>query len=74
MDRVKRLLKNVFPTLGDGECITVVRISDNKTEEIKCKDIAEVLSYCTRKDRYYYNTYYSLSFYTNYSELKKGLM
>ena len=60
MDRVKRLLKNVFPTL-DEEYITVVRICDNKTEEIRCADIDEVLSYCTRKDRYYYNTYYALS-------------
>ena len=39
MDKVNRFMKNVFPSLGEDEFITVVRIGDNKTEEIRCKDI-----------------------------------
>ena len=54
-------MKNVFPTLEENEFITVVRISDNKTEEIRCKNIDEALSFCNRKDKYFYNSYYSLA-------------
>lgn len=61
MDKVNRLLRNVFPTLEAGEYITIVRINDSKTEEIRCKTIDEVVNYCARKDKYFYNTYYTLS-------------
>ena len=56
-----KFMKNVFPVLEKGEHITVVRINDNKTEEIRCKTIDEVVNYCTRKDKYFYNTYYTLA-------------
>ena len=61
MDKTNRLLRNVFPSLEAGEHISIVRISDNKTEEIRCKDIEEAVSFCNRKDKYFYNSYYSLS-------------
>ena len=61
MDKVNRLLRNVFPTLEAGEYITIVRINDNKTEEVRCKTIDEAVSYCARKDKYFYNSYYSLA-------------
>ena len=61
MDKVNQFMKNVFPTLEEDEHITVVRINDNKTEEIRCKDVDEVLSFCNRKDKYFYNSYYTLT-------------
>ena len=61
MDKVNRLLRNVFPSLEAGEHISIVRINDNKTEEVRCKDIDEAVSFCNRKDKYFYNSYYSLS-------------
>ena len=61
MDKVNRLLRNVFPVLQEDEHITVVRINDNKTEEVRCKTIDEVVNYCSRKDKYFYNTYYTIS-------------
>ena len=61
MEKLTRFMKNVFPTLEEGEHISIVRISDNKTEEIRCKDIDEAVSFCNRKDKYYYNSYFSLA-------------
>ena len=61
MDKVNRFMKNVFPSLEEDEFITVVRINDSKTEEIRCKDIEEAVSFCSKKDKYYYNTYYTIS-------------
>ena len=61
MDKINRFMKNVFPVLGEDEHITIVRINDSKTEEIRCKDIDEAVSFCNRKDKYYYNSYYSLA-------------
>lgn len=61
MDKVNRLLRNVFPTLEAGEYITIVRINDSKTEEVRCKTIDEAVSFCSRKDKYFYNSYYSLA-------------
>ena len=61
MEKLTRFMKNVFPTLEEDEFITVVRINDNKTEEIRCKNIDEAVSFCNRKDKYFYNSYYSLA-------------
>ena len=61
MEKLTRFMKNVFPTLEEHEFITVVRINDNKTEEIRCKSIDEVVNFCNRKDKYFYNSYYSLA-------------
>ena len=61
MEKLTRFMKNVFPTLEEHEFITVVRIGDNKTEEIRCKNIDEAVSFCNRKDKYFYNSYFSLA-------------
>ena len=51
-----KFMENVFPSLEAGEYITIVRINDSKTEEIRCKNIEEAVSFCSRKDKYFYNT------------------
>ena len=56
-----KFMKNVFPTLQENEFITIVRINDNKTEEVRCKSIDEVNNYCVRKDKYFHNSYFSLA-------------
>lgn len=61
MEKLNQFMENVFPTLEAGEYITIVRINDSKTEEVRCKTIDEVVNYCARKDKYYYNTYYTIS-------------
>ena len=61
MEKLNKFMKNVFPTLEPGEHISIVRINDNKTEEIRCKNIDEAVSFCNRKDKYFYNSYFSLA-------------
>ena len=61
MEKLNKFMKNVFPTLEEGEFITVVRINDSKTEEIRCKNIDEAVNFCSKKDKYFYNSYYSLA-------------
>lgn len=61
MEKLTGFMKNVFPSLEAGEYITIVRINDNKTEEVRCKTIEEAVSFCSKKDKYFYNSYYSLA-------------
>ena len=54
-------MKNVFPALEEGEYISITRIkSDGTVNDVSCETVEEAVSFCNRKDKYFYNSYFSL--------------
>ena len=68
IEKTNRLITEMFGPLTDNdnklihnEYISITKINSNSTREEYFDDLKEALEYATRKDKYYYNTYFSLA-------------